>query len=88
MIPLYQFIYIYIFFSFYSLIPTDVNLVTVLRHLKRDAVTHVKMLEKLIEGKVGLYPILMTSSRYSNELTTNSNVKSFIIKLCHCLSCG
>ena len=53
----------YVFF-FYSLIPRDVNLVTVLRHLKRDAVTHVKMLEKLIEEKVGLYLMLMTSNRY------------------------
>jgi len=41
-----------------------VNLVTVLRHLKRAAVTLVKMLEKLIEGKVGLYLTLMTSNRY------------------------
>ena len=53
-----------IFFFFYSLIPKDVNLVTVLRHLKRAAVTLVKMLEKLIEGKVGLYLTLMTSNRY------------------------
>ena len=51
-------------FFFYSLIPRDVNLVMVLRHLKRDAVTHVKMLEKLIEEKVGLYLMLMTSNRY------------------------
>ena len=52
------------FVFFYSLIPRDVNLVMVLRHLKRDAVTLVKMLEKLIERKVGPYLMLMTSNRY------------------------
>ena len=44
--------------------PRDVNLVTALRHLKRDAATHVKMLEKLTERKAGLYLMLMTSNRY------------------------